>query len=136
MIEEVEIGCVFMMEMFPEDGIKPKGNNTSRRKFFVVVGKDDDTITVASVLINSEINVNKFNRIAPYQHEIRRENYDFLTKENSYVDSYSLREFAIERVKSTAEFYGKLNDEDLNYIKEKIKSSPAVPIRLIKKYNL
>ena len=136
MYSMIEIGSVFKMRTYPEDGITPKDGYANRIKILVVLGKNEEFLTVATVIINSGINAHKFNKIAPYQHEIRREDYTFLTKEKSYVDGYSLKEFTIDRVRDEAEYLGKINDEDLAYIVEKVKSSPSIKQYIIKRYNL
>lgn len=70
-------GNVFKITLFPEDGIKPKHEgDTSRDKYFVILGKAsvEDKLLVASVLINTEINSNKFMAIGYYQYALLRRN--------------------------------------------------------------
>lgn len=132
----IDVGSVFVMSLFGSDGITPKDGEESRRKMFVVLGKNETSFTVASVLINSDINSHKFNKIGPYQHEIRGDAYDFLSKEVSYVDGYVLFEFSISRIQDNAEYLGLISEEDLKQIIAHVKESPAIQPRLISQYNL
>lgn len=66
------------MKMFREDGIVSKGDNTvSRDKYFVVIGVSDNSVWVETVIINTEINTNFYNKIAPFQHQLKAGDYDF-----------------------------------------------------------
>lgn len=132
----IDVGSVFVMTLYGSDGITPKDGEESRRKMFVVLGKNKTSFTVASVLINSDINAHKFNMIGPYQHEIRGDAYDFLSKDVSYVDGYVLFEFPISRIQDNAEYLGLISEEDLKQIIAHVKESPAIQPRLISQYNL
>ena len=67
----VNIGSVFKMTLTPKDGIKPKNEgDVSRDKYFVIIGKTQDSVIIGSLLINSEINNKLFTLIGPYQHRI------------------------------------------------------------------
>ena len=65
----IQPGSILKMTLFPKDGVTPKNaGDTSRTKYFVVIGKDENSILVGSLLINSDINTNMAKIIAPYQH--------------------------------------------------------------------
>lgn len=130
----VEIGHVLKMDMFPSDRVVPKKGYCHKEKRFVIIGKNKDKL-VAALLINSQINSNLFLRIGPFQHEISREKYDFLDH-TSYIDGYSLREFDIQRVMSSAKYLGSIEREDLQEAINHVCDSPDVKPYILKKYNL
>lgn len=130
-------GSVFRMELFPADGITPKNEgDVSRNKYFVILGIDNDSILVGSVLINSEINSSLIRVIAPYQHCIYPEDYDFLNDKFRYVDCYLIKELSFDRIVSSAEYIGIINETDLSRIKELAVSSPANRPNVLKRYGL
>ena len=50
----VHVGSVFKMTLYPEDKVTPKNpGDISRDKYFVVIGKTEDSLVVGSLLINS-----------------------------------------------------------------------------------
>lgn len=68
-------------------------------KFIVVVSKDQENVSLAFVVINSDTNVNV--NYSPYlkslQVGIDQQNHDFLERD-SFVDCSKLREFPIQHV--------------------------------------
>lgn len=130
-------GSVFRMELFPEDGVTPKNEgDISRHKYFVVLGIDNGSILVGSVLINSEINSSLIRVIAPYQHCIYPEDYQFLNNKFRYVDCFLIKELPFDRIMESAEYIGIINDADLSKIKELAISSPANRPNILKRYGL
>ena len=109
--QAVEIGQVLKMDMYPSDRIVTKRGSDHKEKRFVIIGRHEDKL-VAALLINSQINVNLFNRIGPYQHEITKDRYDFLDH-TSYIDGYSIREFDVQRVMRYAKYLGAIEADDL-----------------------
>ena len=108
-------GSVFRMILFPKDGVTPKNEgDKSRTKYFVVIGKDKDSILVGSLLINSEVNANLINAIAPYQHCIYPENYSFLGGKYRFIDCYRIKELQFNSIIESAEYIGTISDADLN----------------------
>lgn len=133
----LNVGSVFKMTLLPGDGVTPKNSgDADRTKYFVVLGIDDDSILVGAVLINSRINDRLFNIIGPYQHRICQENYGFLTKEESYVDCYRIKEINFNRILSDAEYIGILTEADITDIMLLTVSSPANKKLILKKYHL
>lgn len=130
-------GSVFRMELFPEDGVTPKNDgDVSRNKYFVVLGIDNDSILVGSVLINSEINSSLIRVIAPYQHCIYPEDYEFLNDKFRYVDCFLIKELPFERILSSADYIGIINEADMSKIKELAVMSPANRPNVLKRYGL
>lgn len=123
----LERGSVFKMTLFRKDGIVPKGGNSiSRDKYFVVVGVHHNKIKVGAVVINTDINIKIFHRIAPYQHLLSEKVYHFLNGKDRYVDCYNLFEFDCDRILEHADHIGIIEEQDMIHITEKIRESPNI----------
>lgn len=132
-----EVGSIFKMTLRPEEGVKPKhSQDTDRTKYFVVIGISSDRIVVGSVLINSHINPKLFNIIGPYQHLISWEDYTFLTKPESFIDCYNIKEIKTSRILEEAEYIGSVNGEDMLHVISLAISSPANKKAVLLKYHL
>ena len=132
--QAVAIGSVLKMEMSEDDKVHPRPGRNTKIKRFVIIGKSQDRL-VASLLINSKINQNLFERIGPYQHQIYREDYEFL-EHDSFIDGFLIREFSISRVRESATFLGRIKDEDLAECIQHACKSPVAKKYLLKKYGL
>lgn len=131
----LERGSVFKMTMFREDGIVPKGENSvSRDKYFVVIGVSDNSVLVGTVIINTEINTNFYNKIAPFQHQLKAEDYDYLCGKDRYVNCYELFEFSSNRIMEKAVYIGIIEEIDIKGIIDKLQSSPAIRRGILRKY--
>ena len=74
-------GSVFRMTLYPSEGVVPKHkSDISRDKYFVVLGIEGDNLLVGSLLINTQININLIEIIAPYQYLLTCESYEFLNQ--------------------------------------------------------
>ena len=82
---EIKIGDVFFVTMNKANGVVPKPGDTSRDKFFVVLGFDNDGNVYGGVIFNSFINMNLPLNVRAMQHLIKGESYDFLSYD-SYID--------------------------------------------------
>lgn len=133
----IEVGNVFRMTMYPEDKVTPKKvGDTSRDKYFVVIGKTEDSVVVGSLLINTNINSKMFNLIAPYQHCITPDTYPFLNGKERYISCYEIKKFPTERVIEKAEYIGMLSTEDVDVSIDLAKKSPIIDKRTLKMFNL
>lgn len=133
----IQRGSVFRMELFPKDGVTSKNvGDISRNKYFVVLGVEQEKILVGSLLINTDINISKIHIIAPYQHCIYPETYDFLADKFRYVDCYLVKELLYERIMETAEYIGFINEEDMSKIVKLTLSSPANKPYILQKYGV
>ncbi len=133
----IQPGSVFKMKLFPKDGIAPKNEGESyRTKYFVVIGKDADSILVGSLLINSEVNINMVHTIAPYQHCIYPEDYAFLGNKYRYIDCYRIKELQFELIISNGEYIGTINTTDMEKAIGLANSSPVNRPVILKKYGI
>ncbi len=133
----LQVGSVFKMKLLPQEGVTPKNpEDTCRTKYLVVLGIDDSKILVGSVLINSHINDRLFSIIGPYQHCIYETDYSFLTKEESFIDCFQVKEISYDRIIDEAEYIGLIEDDDMVAVRELVISSPANKKLTLKKFHI
>lgn len=136
-MNKVELGSVFKMVLTLDEGVKPKHpGDSDRTKYFVVLGSDDEGVVVGAVLINSQINPRLFSIIGPYQHLVKSLDYPFLSKPESYIDCYNIKEIKLERIFKESVFIGKLKDDDISAILSLAVSSPANKKAVLSRYHL
>lgn len=133
----VQPGSVFKMTLFPKDGITPKNEgDKSRTKYFVVLGKDEDSILVGSLLINTDVKINLIKVIAHYQHCIYPKDYQFLGVNNRYIDCYQIKEFQYRDIVADGEFIDTINQQDMDKAIQLANESPVNKPQILKKYNV
>ncbi len=118
----VSVGDVYRIEMNKSNGIIPKSGDSSRHKFFVILGFDIDGNAYGGVIINSNINQNMPQTIKDWQMPIRCSKYDFL-EHDSFVDCSKLKCASIEKF-GMWQFKGCIEQDDIELIVDTIKSSP------------
>ncbi len=133
----IEAGSVFKMVLYPSDGVVPKGvEDLSRTKYFVVIGKDEDSVLVGSLLINSEVNINLVQAIAPYQHCIYPDDYDFLGEKFRYIDCYRIKELDYRRILDEGAYIGKIGEYDWDAAIRLANASPVNKPMTLKKFGV
>ena len=133
----IQPGCVFRMMLFPEEGVTPKNKgDKSRTKYFVVIGKDDESLIVGSLLINSDVNINLVRVIAPYQHCIYPEDYAFLGDKYRFIDCYRIKELSFEQIVEDGDYIGTISSIDLNKAIELANASPVNKPLTLKKFGV
>ena len=134
---QIKIGSIFRMQFYPKDRVTPKGEQAiARMKFFVIVGVDAEGNYVGVSLINTNVNINFARIIAPFQHCIYPEKYEFLKGQYRYVDCYSIRDIEEARIAKNAEYIGYLDEADLTQVHALLRESPAIDPSTIKRYGL
>lgn len=130
----IQPGIVFKMTLFPKDGVTPKNEgDASRTKYFVVIGKDEDSILVGSLLINSDVNINMVHAIAPYQHCIYPKDYSFLGDKYRYIDCYRIKELQFDQIIESGEYIGTISEVDMYKAIDLANASPVnKPLTLMK----
>lgn len=133
----IQPGSVFKMTLFPKDGVTPKKEgDVSRTKYFVVIGKDEDSILVGSLLINSDVNINMIHAIAPYQHCIYPKDYTFLGNKYRYIDCYRIKELQFDQIIESGEYIGTISKVDMDKAIDLANASPVNKPLTLKKFGV
>ena len=119
----VRVGDVYEITMTEANGIRPKAGDTSRDKYFVVLGFDGDGVIYGGVIINSKINQNLPPHLKMFHMPIKQSKYPFL-RYDSFVDCVRLK-IAFPQKFSEWNYLGEIDDYDLKLIIGTIKESPA-----------
>lgn len=112
--ENVSKGDTFLMQMNADNGIIPKPGDSSRNKYFIVLGKLKDGSIFGGVIINSIINQNIPAGRQRLLMPIKCSKYAFL-EHDSYVDCSSLKTAKPEKYNKW-QYKGKVSDEDVDLI--------------------
>lgn len=134
----INLGDVLATELYPEEGVTPKGENQeSRYKYFVVVGKTKDDNLIGFVLINSKINCKLRQELKDLHYPLPQSKYNFLDY-NSHVYCGEIKEIEAKKLVSRSRFsgVGRIHDDDLELIKEAVMSSPIISKKKLKRYGL
>lgn len=140
LIGAVEEGEVYRLKLSKEEGVVPKNaEDETRKKYFVVVGKDREGNAIGFVLINSEINKHLPECRRKLHYLVKSEDYDFLDGQDRFVDCSDFKKISKERFSqlfSSDKMKGKINLHDLTAIKEAICSYENVSVKLLKRFGL
>ncbi|TGY35496.1 MULTISPECIES: hypothetical protein [Bacteroides] len=120
--KSIEIGNVYRIQMDKSNGITPKPGDTSRNKFFVVLGFDEEGNIYGGVIINSNINQRVPDSVKDWQMPIKQSKYKFLDYD-SFVDCSKLKCTSIDKF-GKWQFIGIILQEDIELIIGTIKESP------------
>lgn len=120
--KSIEIGNVYRIQMDKSNGITPKPGDTSRNKFFVVLGFDEEGNIYGGVIINSNINQRVPDSVKDWQMPIKQSKYKFLDYD-SFVDCSKLKCTSIDKF-GKWQFLGTIINEDIELIIGTIKESP------------
>ena len=133
----IQPGSVFRMTLFPKDGVTPKNEgDKSRTKYFVVIGKDDESLLVGSLLINSDVNINLVHAIAPYQHCIYPKDYAFLGDKYRFIDCYRIKELSFDQIIEDGDYIGTISAVDLDKAIDLANASPVNKPLTLKKFGI
>lgn len=131
---EIKIGDVFCVTMNKANGVVPKPGDTSRDKFFVVLGFDNDGNVYGGVIFNSFINMNLPPNVRAMQHLIKGESYDFLSYD-SYIDCSSIKIVKKNKLLKSISL-GTLEEKDITLVCDKIKSNSRINKAELKRFGL
>ncbi|MDR1022590.1 MAG: hypothetical protein LBL94_04890 [Prevotellaceae bacterium] len=118
----IEAGNVFRVNMDKADGVTPKQGDSSRNKYFVVLGFDGAGSAYGGVIFNSRINQNLAPSVRDYHMPVSRAKYGFLSHD-SFVDCSSLKTANPAKLLK-GQYLGDVDEDDLSLIKSTVKSSP------------
>lgn len=119
----VKIGNVYEMTMTEANGIRPKAEDASRDKYFIVLGFDSNGVAYGGVIINSQINRNLPAHIKMYHMPIKQSKYPFL-RYDSFVDCVRLKIAFPQKFKGW-NYLGEIDEYDLELIIGTVRESPA-----------
>ncbi|MBR8706804.1 hypothetical protein IX307_000848 [Bacteroides pyogenes] len=131
---EIKIGDVFRITMNKANGVVPKPGDTSRNKYFVVLGFDDDGNVYGGVIFNSYININLPPFVQAMQHPVKGKDYEFLSHD-SYIDCSSIKAVKKNKLLKSSSL-GTLNTEDISSVCEKIKHNSRISKIELKRFGL
>lgn len=83
--DNIKIGNVYLLNLNENNGITPKDGDSTRNKFFIVLGFDNDGNVIGGLVINSKINNKLPSTITDYQLPITVEQCPFLNH-NSFIN--------------------------------------------------
>lgn len=132
--QTVDVGDVFLVDLDKSDGITPKKGDETRKKFFVVLGFDNEGNTYGGVIINSRINQQMSQMVKDYHVPIKCAKYAFL-KYDSFVDCLQLKTAPLAKL-SSGNYKGKMDAEDTGLIIGTLKNSPMEKAARLKKFGI
>lgn len=130
----VKIGDVYEITMSEANGIKPKPGDSSRDKYFVVLGFGSDGVAYGGVIINSHINKNLPAHIKMYHMPIKQSKYPFL-RYDSFVDCVRLKT-AYPNKFNEWNYLGEIDEYDIELIIGTIRESPGESKEHLSQYGL
>ena len=119
----VKVGDVYEITMTEANGIKPKAGDSSRDKYFIVLGFDSNGTVFGGVIIYSQINTNLPPHLKMYHMPIKQSKYPFL-KHDSFVDCVRLK-VAFPQKFNEWNYLGEIDEYDVQLIVGTIKESPV-----------
>ncbi len=132
--ENLKVGAVIRIPV--TDTIPPK------IKFLIIVGCEDSKVLLATVFINSEINLNILHtpELQNLQYKLSAAEFSFL-HHDSYVDCSKIKErdyqAILNLIKNQPSVHvGQIDEQRLKAIRTLLRSAKTIPIRLKKKFGL
>ena len=121
----IQSGNVYRVKMYQNDGITPKGDDTYRYKYIVIIGYDGNSI-YGTVATNT-----RDHPLVPieFQYPLCHQGY------KCFVNCYKLHQVSSARLTDDC-YKGKISDNDLDLIIECIKTSPLLNDKVLKKFGI
>ena len=131
----INIGDVHLLNLDQNNGITPKSGNTTRNKFFIVLGFDNEGNVIGGLFINSKINYKLPPSVTDYQLPVSVEQFPFL-EHNSFINCSKI--IVAKRSKFNKTTYrGEISDtEMMELIINTIKESPTVNKMQLKEFGI
>lgn len=112
---DMNIGDIVYLEMDENGGLTLRNGYATRRKYVVIIGKNEKGNLVGSLIVNSKIT--PFKRTAvmqQYQYLLRQSDYPQILNYDSWLDCTELFELDANKIVSVeGELKGKLTETDL-----------------------
>ena len=121
----ITLGDVYRIKMYQGDGIKPKGNDTFRFKYIVIIGYDGNDY-YGAVSTNT-----RDHHLVPmeFQYPLKHDGYD------CFVNCFKLHQVSAIRLTSDC-YKGRISSDDYELIVGCAKNSPRIPENVLKKYGI
>ena len=131
----INIGDVHLLNLDQNNGITPKSGNTTRNKFFIVLGFDNEGNVIGGLVINSKINYKLPPSVTDYQLPVSVEQFPFL-EHHSFINCSQI--IVAHRSTFTKTTYrGEISDtEMMELIINTIKESPTVNKMQLKEFGI
>lgn len=131
----INIGDVHLLNLDQNNGITPKSGDTTRNKFFIVLGFDNDGNVIGGLVINSKINYKLPPSVTDYQLPVSVEQFPFL-EHNSFINCSKI--IVAKRSKFNKTTYrGEIsNTEMMELIINTVKESPTVNKMQLKEFGI
>ena len=131
----INIGDVHLLNLDQNNGITPKSGNTTRNKFFIVLGFDNEGNVIGGLVINSKINYQLPPSVTDYQLPVSVEQFPFL-EHNSFINCSKI--IVAKRSKFNKTTYrGEISDtEMMELIINTVKESPTVNKMQLKEFGI
>ena len=117
----INVGDVYLLNLYPSNGITPKNDDATRNKFFIVLGFDNEGNVIGGLVINSK--------------PISVKQCPFL-QHNSFVNCSKI--IVAKRTKFSKDTYrGEISDTELlELIIETVKESPTINKKQLKDFGI
>lgn len=131
----INIGNVHLLNLDQNNGITPKSGDTTRNKFFIVLGFDNEGNVIGGLVINSKINYKLPPSVTDYQLPVSVEQFPFL-EHNSFINCSKI--IVAKRSKFNKTTYrGEISDtEMMELIINTVKESPTVNKMQLKEFGI
>ena len=139
-LTSVSEGDVFRMHLGKDEEVKGKGkSNDGRNKYFILLGQDFEGNALGFVLIDSEINPYLPSRRKELHYPLSASKYLFLNGINRFVDCSDFKVISHKRFTDlfgADKRKGKIEAEDLFYIKQAVANYEDASPKLLKRFGL
>lgn len=131
----INIGDVHLLNLDQNNGITPKSGDTTRNKYFIVLGFDNDGNVIGGLVINSKINYKLPPSVTDYQLPVSVQQFPFL-EHNSFFNCSKI--IVAKRSKFNKTTYrGEISDtEMMELIINTVKESPTVNKMQLKEFGI
>lgn len=112
--DDVAVGDIVYQDMDANDGITLKGDYVSRKKYFVIVGKNSKGDAIGLCLVNSNLDFYKDNPLMQkFQYTLLKKNYPTILAKDSRLDCALLFPMKVRKsVAVKAQVVGHLTETD------------------------
>ena len=121
----IQPGDIYRIRMYRSDGIEPKGDDTYRYKYIIIIGYDGNCLYGVAATNTRD------HHLVPieFQYPLKHDGY------NCFTNCYQLHQVSSARLAPDC-YKGKISDDDFELIVECIKNSPLVNEKTLKKFGI